>query len=116
MSLIQSSNGVYFQPFNFTGALICDDGLAYPSEIRNVNYSVQYTEPYIHNFTKSSTNYVVNDWTDYKKLNELESGLATQVISRYVAFSYDNYQWIWPLLTLALIIIYIATITAGVYF
>ena len=36
-------------------------------------------------------------------------------MSRYTSFSRDNYQWIWPILTFALVILYASTIAIGIY-
>ena len=40
-----------------------------------------------------------------KNLKKLETGLVKQVIARYVSFSQQTYQWIWPILTIVLVIL-----------
>ena len=69
----------------------------------------------MHRLLQELEEYKVEDWTDYQELKKLETGLVKQVIARYVSFSQQNYQWIWPLLTIALVIFYCATISAVIY-
>ena len=47
--------------------------------------------------------------TKSKKASKLV--LAKQLLARYTTFSQNNYQWIWTIFTIALIILYCATIS-----
>ena len=71
--------------------------------------------PYVHPLPQELEEYKVEDWTDYKELKNIETSLAKQVIAHYTTFSQNNYQWIWPILTIALIILYCATISGVIY-
>ena len=108
-------NGVLFQPFNFTGALVCSDGLSVPSESRYMHFDLHYTEPFIHQLPHPSNEYKVEDWMDYSEVKMLETSLASQVIKTYTAFSRDNQQWIWPIIMIITTLLLITSITAAVY-
>ena len=69
----------------------------------------------MHRLFQELDEYKVQDWTDYQELKKLKTGLVKQVIARYVSFSQQNYQWIWPILTIALVILYCSTISAVIY-
>ena len=84
---------------------MCSDGTSIPSLNLWLEYTVKYTEPFVHHLPKELDEYQVEDWTDYKTLKRLETGLAKQVIARYTKFSQNNYQWIWPILSIALIFV-----------
>ena len=113
--IAKSDNGAYYVPYNFSGAVVCSDGTSIPSGEFRLEYTEKYTEPYIHPLPRELDEYKVEDWTDYKELKSLETSLAKQVIARYTTFSQNNYQWIWPILTIALIILYCATISGLIY-
>ena len=74
---------------------MCSDGTSIPSQILTLDYTIKYTEPYMHRLPQELEKYKVEDWTDYQELKKLETGLVKQVIERYVSFSQKNYQWIW---------------------
>ena len=63
-------------PYNFTGAVVCSDGLSLPSETRSLDYTVLYSEPYTPSLPEPLKSYTVDDWTDYKTLKEIDTGLA----------------------------------------
>ena len=112
--LISKPNGVYYVEFNFTGAVVCSDGLSLPSELRSIEYTELYSEPYTPQLPHPLSSYTVEDWTDYKTLKEIETGLAAQVVSRYISFSRENDQWIWVILTFAEVILYASAISIGI--
>ena len=114
-SKVIPSNGVIFQPHNFTGALVCSDGLSVPSETRNLEFDLHYTEPFIHQLPRPSTEYKVEDWTDYNEVRMLETNLASQVIKKYSAFSKENQHFIWPVLMMIIVLTLISGLTAAVY-
>ena len=107
-----TNNGAYFIPYNFSGAIVCSDGTSIHSQILTLDYTIKSTEPYVHRLLDE---YKVDDWTDYQELKKLETKLVKLVIARYVSFSQQNYQWIWPILTIALVILYCATISGVIY-
>ena len=90
--IAKTINGAYFIPYNFSGAIVCSDGTSIPSQILTVDYTIKYTEPYMHRLPQELPEYKVEDWTDYQELNKLETGLVKQVIACYVSFSQQNYQ------------------------
>ena len=47
-SKVISNLGVLFQPHNFTGALVCTDGLSVQAETRKLEVDLHYSEPFIH--------------------------------------------------------------------
>ena len=63
-----SNKGVIVQPHNFTGALVCSDGLSVPAEVRQIEINLDYSEPFIHQFPHLSNEYKVEEWTDYHKV------------------------------------------------
>ena len=115
ISIAKTENGAYFIPYNFSGAIVCSDGTSIPSADFKFDYTVKYTEPYMHLLPQELDDYNVEEWTDYKQLKSLETGLAKQVIERYTTFSNNNNHWIWPILAIALIILYSATISGIIY-
>ena len=108
-------NGVFYQPHNFTGALVCSDGLSVPSEKRSLEYVLHYSEPFIHQLPHPSKEYKVKEWTDYNEVKMLETSLASQIIKGYSTFSKENQQWIWPIFMVFTTFILITGITAAVY-
>ena len=110
------ANGVIFQPFDFTGVFQCQDGLSLPSENRNLVYKTIFSAHYEHVKAPEIEPYTVTEWTDYKKIKDLESGLARQYLKKYSQFSQTNLHWIWPIIAMALAIIYIGTIVAIIYY
>ena len=108
-------NGVFYQPHNFTGALICSDGLSVPSEKRSLEYALHYSEPFYHQLPHPSNEYEVKEWTDYSEVKMLETSLASQVIKKYSAFSKENKHFIWPILMIIILLTLISALTAAVY-
>ena len=46
--IAKTNNGAYFIPYNFSGAIVCSDGTSIPSQILTLDYTIKYTEPYVH--------------------------------------------------------------------
>ena len=63
---------------------MCSDGTSIPSSILKLDYTIKYSEPYVHLLPQELEEYKVEDWTDYQELKKLETGLVKQVIARYV--------------------------------
>ena len=106
---------VFFQPHNFTGALVCSDGLSVPSETRIIEFDLHYSEPFIHQLPHPSNEYKVEEWTDYDEVKILETSLASQVIKKYSAFSKENQHFIWPFLMIIIMLTLVSGLTAAVY-
>ena len=85
--IIKTNNGTYLIPYNFSGAIVCSDGTSIPSQILTLDYTIKYTEPYVHRLPQELEEYNVEDWTDYQELKKLETGLVKQVIARCVIFA-----------------------------
>ena len=47
-NIAKPNNGAYFIPYNFTGAIVWSDGTSIPSQILTLDYTIKYTEPYVH--------------------------------------------------------------------
>ena len=123
-SLIQKKDTIVFPPKNtsayyvfykFKIAVKCSDGTSIPIFDLDMTYDVKYTEPYIHVLPHDLHEFTVDDWTDYKDLEKLQTGLAKQLIARYNTFSQENYHWIWPVLAISLAVLYCATTAALIY-
>ena len=56
-----SNIGVLFQPYNFTGALVCSNGLSVSAETRNLKVDLHYSEPFIHQLPHPSNEYKVEE-------------------------------------------------------
>ena len=69
-------------------------------------------EPYVYRIPQELEEYKEDHWTDFQELKMPETGLVKQVFARYVSFLQQNYQWIWPILTIALVILYCTTTSA----
>ena len=85
------------------------------ARLLTLDYTIKYTEPYVHRLPQELDEYKVEDWTDYQELKKLETALVKQVIACYVSFKQQNYQCIWPILIIALVILYCATISRVIY-
>ena len=107
--------GVLFQPHNFTGALVCSDGLSVPAETRKLEVDLYYSEPFIHQLPHPSNEYKVEEWTDYNEVKMLETSLASQIIKCYSTFSKENQQWIWPIIMMITTLLLITFVTTAVY-
>ena len=113
--IVARNNSAYYIPFLLTGAALCSDGTSIPSFALDLIFNVKYTEHYIHELPQELHDYTVDDWTDYKGLKKLQTGLAKQLIARYTTFSRENYHWIWPVFAITLAILYCATTAAMIY-
>ena len=71
--LAQINNGAYFIPYNFSGAIVCSEGTSIPSQILTLDYTIKYTEPYVHRLFQELDDYKVEDWTSYQQLKKIET-------------------------------------------
>ena len=114
--IAKTINGAYFIQYNFLNAIVCSDETSISSFILTPDYTIKYTEPYVHRLPQELHENKVDDWTDYQELKKLETGLVKQLIAWYISFSKRNYQYIWLILTIALVILYCATISVVIYY
>ena len=63
--IAKPNNGAYFIPYNFCGAIVCSDRTSIPSQILTFDYTIKYTERYVHRLPQELEEYNVVDWTDY---------------------------------------------------
>ena len=54
-----TNNGAYFIPYNFSGAIVSFDGTSIPSQIQKLDYTIKYTEPYVHRLPQELDEYKV---------------------------------------------------------
>ena len=82
--IAKTNNRAYFIQYNFSGAIVCSDGTSIPSQILTLDYTIKFTELYMHRLPQELDEYKVEDWTDYQDLKKLKTGLVKQVIARCV--------------------------------
>ena len=66
---------------------MCSDGTSIPSSLLTLDYTIKYTEPYVHRLPQELDEYKVEDWTDYQKLETLKTGQVKQAIARCLIFA-----------------------------
>ena len=54
-------NGAYFIPHNFSNKIICFDGTSVPSSILTLDFTIKYTEYYVHRLPHEHEEYKVED-------------------------------------------------------
>ena len=80
--IAKTINEAYFISYNFSGAIVCSDKTSIPNSILTLDYTIQYTEHYVHRLSQELDEYEVKNWTDNQELKMLVTGKVKQVIAR----------------------------------